>query len=114
MPKLYSLQPAPRVDHVDADGHEFTQKPYPWHILADGEVQQKGFWKGAVTDIIGFTEQAHKPMALLWSDVEDPQEVVGKYIVYLNAKGNAFVSDTVVETVTVQEYTDEQLEHLNG
>ncbi len=104
MPLLYSFQAARRDD---------GQLPYPLHALAGGEIQQKGFWKDTMVVLVGFAAAPDTGDLTYWLEMHDPQEAVGKHIVYENAAGKRYVFDSVVESVDVRSFTDEQLEHLN-
>lgn len=102
---IITLQPAPRTDHITADGTELTQLPYPFHVAADGTVQRQDFWHGNPKSVVGF---AHDPSVqrvdLWWDDaVKDPQQAVGKYVVTRDDKGGMAVHVIAIESVTVTE-----------
>ncbi len=119
---LYTLQCAPRIDHISDDGQEFTQLPYPYHITADGEVQQKGFWGEHMRYIVGF--QKHSPYSsdsikldAVWAylvALGEAQSVVGMYPVIVRGDGTLFAHDTPVDTIQAREYPAEQLDYLNA
>lgn len=106
MPLLYTFQAARRDD---------GQLPYPLHALANGEIQQKGFWKDTMVTLVGFshTGKADEGHFYRWLDMHDPEQAVGKYIVYADAEGKRYVFDSPVASVDVRMFSDEQLEHLN-
>jgi hypothetical protein len=103
--KTLTLQPAPRVDGIDPDGHERTQLPYPFHVAETGEVQRQDFWQGSVFRIIGFTDRPEPgTITIPWpAAVRDPQSAVGHYIVSSDDKGNWATHVVAVDTVTVHE-----------
>jgi len=107
MPLLYTFQAARRDD---------GQLPYPLHALADGEIQQKGFWKDTMVKLLGFATSTDPGDSILerWLNVHDPETTIGKYMVYENAEGKRYVFDSAVQSVDIRSFTDEQLEHLNG
>jgi len=107
MPLLYTFQAARRDD---------GQLPYPLHALAAGEIQQKGFWKDNMVKLEGFsvTGDSQKDGYFPWLTMHDPEDAIGKHIVYSDAEGKKYVFETVVESLIVRSFTDEQLEHLNG
>jgi len=104
MPLLYTFQAARRDD---------GQLPYPLHALAGGEIQQKGFWKDTIVKLVGFAADPDKGDLTRWLDMHDPESAVGLYMVYENAEGKKYVFDSVVESVNVRSFTDEQLDALN-
>lgn len=116
MPTIYTFQPADRVDGIDGMGNPRYQRPYPYHVLANGEVQQKGFWGTTHKRLVGFQNSyLHQRLDLIWGkDVaENPELCVGKYAIFVDGKGQMFNIDTPVESIVAREMTDEQLEHLN-
>lgn len=106
MPLLYTFQADRRDDGV---------LPYPLHALANGEIQQKGFWKDTMVKLVGFHTNGVLGTGIFrrWLAIHDPQSVVGTFIVFENADGKQFVFDTPVVSVDVRSFTDEQLRQLN-
>jgi hypothetical protein len=124
MPTLITIQCASQVDAITEDGQPLYQKPYPYHVLVSGEVQQKGLWRGTLGNLIGFQRDwkiqqvdLHWVTAAGFIQLGAYDRVEGLYPVFtgVNSAGDStmFSMPTPVETITEQEFTDEQLRFLN-
>lgn len=126
MPTLITIQCASAVDAITEDGEPLYQKPYPYHVLVSGEVQQKGLWQDHVKRLIGFQKDwniqqvdVHWTTAAGFIQLGAYDRIVGLYPVFtginpVTGEGTMFSMPTPVETITEQEPTDEQLRLLNG
>jgi hypothetical protein len=97
------IQMAPEIDGIDLtdDGkiHSRSRLPYPFYVNDDGFVQLQDFWQGYVYKVIGFQNHpAIQRIDLWWSNVKDPSEIVGKYLVTSDADGNWGTFPTAVTT----------------
>jgi hypothetical protein len=96
---VVKLQPAPRTDHITADGHELTQLPYPLHVLTfNGRVLDD--WADCV---VGFARDlAKQQVDLWWEDYVkgEPEDAVGMYVV-IRTKGQYSALSTAIMKVEV-------------
>jgi hypothetical protein len=94
------LQLSPHTDHIDADGNEFTQRPYPFYVDADGNIA------GRRDDVhaIGFqNDAAVQQVDLWWSDYTagELEVAVGKYLVTQGPDGKFSTHVCAIESVKV-------------
>lgn len=100
--EFVSVQVAPEVDGLSADGHARYRTPYPVVIREDGHVGNQSFWQGHTRHAIGFQKDLAKMrIDLFWADAfKDPEQMVGMYLVTDNADGNWGVHRTAVVSAT--------------
>lgn len=94
------IQMAPEIDHI-SDDLEFvgSRLPYPFYVDDKGFVQLQDFWQGMVFKVIGFQNHpAIQKIDLWWSDVKDPSEIVGKYLVTTDKDGQWGTFPTAITT----------------
>jgi hypothetical protein len=102
---LLTIQNAPVVDHISADGQEYTQLPYPFHVAPSGLIQQQDFWRGKVAKVIGFQNSAFEQRIdlwwseLLWDEFLEGK-IRGKYLVVADDKGSMSNFTSPVDTAT--------------
>ncbi len=84
------IQMAPEIDHISDDlEHVSSRLPYPFYVDADGYVQLQDFWQGMVYKVIGFQNHpAIQKIDLWWGDVNEPADILGKYLVTSDKDGN--------------------------
>lgn len=103
MTRYISLQPAPKTDHITADGAELTQLPYPFHVNAEtGKIDQQWIFEG--WEVVGFQRDlAIQQVDLWWDDYVqgDPQAAVGMYVVTRDGEGGMSSHMTAVQSVQV-------------
>lgn len=98
-PKMVTrIQMAPYVDAISDDlefvGHKL---PYPFYVDDDGYIQLQDLWQGKVYKVIGFQNHpAIQRIDLFWSDVKDPAEIVGKYLVTTDKDGQWSSFETAI------------------
>lgn len=95
-------------------------RPYPYHISPTGVIQQKGFWKGRLSQLIGFQVHADRAQVnIRWDEFYNlPEEtgdltIQGTYPVIADEEGSVFSLPTPVDSVYRREFTTEQLNFLN-
>ena len=101
MDTIITIQPANTVS-VEYDVN--LPLPYPYHVNArTGDVGRQEFWRGEPVAILGFQNDADvQTMDLLWEDAaKDPDSIVGKYVVMVNANGSIFNETRPITSVTV-------------
>jgi hypothetical protein len=104
--RIITVQPADRTDQLTADGTELTQRPYPFHVVADtGEIIPQEFWKGHPARAVGFAARLDiQQIDLWWVDAaRDPQRAVGMYLVTENTDGGMDIHQTAVMRMTEKE-----------
>lgn len=87
--EVIRIQMAPVIDSISDDGeHVGSRMPYPFFVDENGFVQQQDFWQGMVFKVIGFQNHPSvQKLSLLWSEVKDPSEIIGKYLVTTDVNG---------------------------
>lgn len=104
MSKIYRIQPSEHVDHITEDGSELTKLPYPFFVDEEGKIGRQDFWRGEHAQVIGFQKDlAVQKIDLWWRDaLEDPQQVVGMYLVTADSKGDWFSHSFAVRDIAVE------------
>jgi hypothetical protein len=89
---------APVIDHISDDlEHVGSRLPYPFYADANGFIQFQDFWQGQVFKVIGFQNHpAIQKIDLWWSDIKDPADSIGKYLVTSDNDGNWSTFPTAV------------------
>jgi hypothetical protein len=107
--RVITVQPASYVDHITEDGTELTKLPYPFHAVGDrtGEIMNQELWQGRPKRVVGFVSDLHRQeVDLFWLDrrfLNNPQQVVGMYLVTQDSDGGMAVHNTAIETVEEKE-----------
>lgn len=99
-PKMVTMiQMAPVIDAISDDFQwSGSRLPYPLYADDDGYIQLQDFWQGHVYKVIGFQNHpAVKRVDLFWSEVQDPTDIVGKYLVTSDKDGNWGIHPTAVQ-----------------
>ncbi len=83
------IQMAPEIDSISDDlEHVGSRLPYPFYVDDKGFVQLQDFWQGMVFKVIGFQNHpAVQKIDLWWSDVKEPADILGKYLVTSDKDG---------------------------
>lgn len=90
---IITLQPAEGAD---------LKLPYPFHVLADGDVTRQDVWQGEPARVVGFVTDPTSFDLQPWSDyLADPQRAVGRYVVTEDADGSWCTRLTVIASVSV-------------
>ena len=102
-PQLVTMiQMAPVIDGIDeinGELHSRSRLPYPFYVDDDGFVKLQDLWQGHVYKVIGFQNHpAIQKIDLWWSDIKDPSEIVGKYLVTSDVTGQWSSFPTAVTT----------------
>ena len=102
---IVTLQPAPRTDHITEDGTELQQLPYPFHVDPSGAIERQDFWRGIAAAVVGFVADPYRQeVDRYWEEVrDDPQQVVGMYVVTADGEGGMGTWPIAIDTVTVTE-----------
>lgn len=115
--KLFHIQPSSYVDNMwAADSGELfegTCKPYPFGVWEDGQIDNQELWAGKPARVVGFVaDLGRQEVDLWWRDaVQDPQSVVGMYLITANSSekgGGMATHQTAVEEVKVYEIEVEE------
>ena len=104
MKKIITLQPSAYTDQLTDDGTELTKLPYPFHVDAEtGNVERQDLWQGKPRRVIGLQHDISKRQVDLWWDkaVNDPQQVVGMYIITQDDDGSIATHLSAVANVVV-------------
>jgi hypothetical protein len=117
---IVKLQPSEHVDHLTADGTEFTKLPYPFFVdSATGDVQRQDVWRGKPVRVLGFTRDlAAQHVDLWWQEATrgDLEDLVGLYIVSQDKDGRIGTHQHAVKSATAEQgdaAAQEELEECN-
>jgi hypothetical protein len=100
------IQMAPVIDSISDDGeHVGSRLPYPYYVDDEGFVQMQDFWNGEVFKVVGFQNHpAVQTIDLWWYKVQEPAEIIGKYLVTMDKGGTWSTWPTaVVEAEKLEE-----------
>jgi hypothetical protein len=104
--RVITVQPSDRTDHLSPDGTELTQRPYPFHVVADtGAILNQTLWRGRPLRAVGFAAWLNvQQVDLWWRDAaRDPQSAVGMYLITENADGGMDIHELAVQSMTEKE-----------
>lgn len=107
MSEVTRIQMAPVIDSISDDlNHVGSRLPYPFFVDAEGYVQLQEFWQGEVYRVIGFQNHpAVQKIDLWWHKVQEPADIVGKYVVTSDKAGGWSTFPTAVTEVERSEIT---------
>jgi hypothetical protein len=103
--KIITLQFASHTDHVTDEGMEFTKRPYPFHVQADGTILRQELWRGDPLRVVGFAKDlAVERIDLDWGEARaDHTRTHGMYVVTQNDKGGLSVHLGAVQSTLESE-----------
>jgi hypothetical protein len=116
--KVIHVQPSAFTDNLwssDREGEmpiEGTKLPYPFDARADnGHILNQALWSGHPFRIVGFndTPEPGKIWKHFQEIVEDPDQVLNKYVVTQDTGGGMAVHTTAIQEVKVYEFDEDQL-----